>query len=257
LSEQHPSAAAGTVDILLVRHAQTTAYTTDCGLTDQGAEQSWNLGRELGAGIPADEPVTLRTGPARRARETAEHVRLGLAEAARRVAAPAILADLHNLRVWTPAGPLEVTEAFSAYRAAAVDGGQRPLWVRESDMFWERQLRGDDPITLWMRVPLLTFEPPAAVVRRLLDAIAHLVRATAAGPLCVCCTHSGPMRALAAWALGRDLGEPANTEVVRARVRPDLSEGWITYRGATQAFAPSASLEGATDWDVAVAGRRS
>jgi hypothetical protein len=83
-----------------------------------------------------------------------------------------------------------------------------------------------------------------------LGAIAELVRAAASQTLYVCCTHSGPMRALAAWALGRDLGEPGNTEVVRARVRRDLSEGWITYRGAAQAFGPSSSLEWDPDWDI-------
>ena len=100
-------------------------------------------------------------------------------------------------------------------------------------------------------VPLLTFEPPAAVVRRLLAAIASLVREASSRTLYVCCTHSGPMRALAAWALGRDLGEPQNTEVVRARVRRDLSLGWITYRGATQAFAPTSTLDAEAGWGAA------
>jgi broad specificity phosphatase PhoE len=249
---EHLSTDGDAVDLLLVRHGETVAYTSDAGLTEQGVEQSRSWGRELAAGAAADRQVTLLTGPARRARETAEHVHWGLTEGTRAVAEPRTLAELHNFRIRTPSGLLEITEAYPTYEAAAaaVDGGPRPLWLREFDVFWERQVSGDDPITLWMRVPLLTFEPPPAVVRRLLDAIVQLV--PAAGPtLYVCCTHSGPMRALAAWALGRDLGEPRHTEVVRARVRRDLSVGWITYRGVTQPFGPTSSRDGDAGWETA------
>jgi broad specificity phosphatase PhoE len=50
----------------------------------------------------------------------------------------------------------------------------------------------------------------------------------------VCCTHSGPMRAFAAWALGHDAGEPFNTEQVRVRVWPGRGGATVTYRGRTQ-----------------------
>lgn len=259
LGEQHPATGDETVDILLVRHGHTADYTDDSGLTERGVEQSLTWGRQLAAGVPADQLVTLLTGPARRARETAEHARSGLAEGSCVVAQAATLAGLHNFRVQTPSGPREITEAFPGYLAAAahLDGGPRPLWMREIDVFWDEQVRGDDPITLWMRVPLLTFEPPAAVVRRLLAAIAGLVRGASSRTLYVCFTHSGPMRALAAWALGRDLGEPQNTEVVRARVRRDLSAGWITYRGATQAFGPTSTFDAGAGWEaVEPEGRR-
>lgn len=253
MADQHPATGDETVDILLVRHAHTADYTDDSGLTERGVEQSLTWGRQFAAGVPTDQRVTLLTGPAQRARETAEHVRAGLAEGSCVVAPPATLAGLHNFRIRTPSGPQEITEAFPGYRTASgnVDGGPRPLWMREIDVFWDEHVRGDDPITLWMRVPLLTFEPPAAVVRRLLAAMAGLVQEASSRTLYVCCTHSGPMRALAAWALGRDLGEPQNTEVVRARVRRDLSVGWITYRGATRAFGPTSTLDAEAGWEAA------
>ena len=253
MGEQHPATGDETVEILLVRHGHTADYTEDSGLTEHGVEQSRTWGLQFAAGVPGDQEVTLLTGPARRARETAEHVHAGLIEGSCTVALPRTVDGLHNFRVRTPSGLQEITAAFPGYRAAAaqVDGGPRPLWMREIDVFWEEQVRGDDPITLWMRVPLLTFEPPTAVVRRLLAAMDELVQAASGRTLYVCCTHSGPMRALAAWALGRDLGEPQNTEVVRVRVRRDRSLGWITYRGATQAFAPTASREREAGWKAA------
>lgn len=253
MADQHPATGDETVDILLVRHAHTADYTDDSGLSERGVDQSLTWGRQFAAGVPTDQRVTLLTGPAQRARETAEHVRAGLAEGSCVVAPPATLAGLHNFRIRTPSGPQEITEAFPGYRTASgnVDGAPRPLWMREIDVFWDEHVRGDDPITLWMRVPLLTFEPPAAVVRRLLAAMAGLVQEASSRTLYVCCTHSGPMRALAAWALGRDLGEPQNTEVVRARVRRDLSVGWITYRGATRAFGPTSTLDAEAGWEAA------
>ena len=45
------------------------------------------------------------------------------------------------------------------------------------------------------------------------------------------CGHSGPIRAVAAAAVGHDPGEPYNVEDVRIRVFEDREHAIVTYRG--------------------------
>jgi broad specificity phosphatase PhoE len=45
------------------------------------------------------------------------------------------------------------------------------------------------------------------------------------------CGHSGPIRAMAANAVGHDPGEPNNTEDVRIKVYDDFTNAVVTYRG--------------------------
>ena len=45
------------------------------------------------------------------------------------------------------------------------------------------------------------------------------------------CGHSGPIRALAASAVGHDPGEPKNIEDVRIKVYDDHEHAVLTYRG--------------------------
>jgi len=92
---------------------------------------------------------------------------------------------------------------------------------------------GGDPIHFWMTVPLLNFEPPAAVVLRFWAGISRLVAEAPDGGRVYIATHSGPIRAFATWALGHDAGEPYNTEEVRVKVRRSLTEAQVTYRNRT------------------------
>jgi hypothetical protein len=111
--------------------------------------------------------------------------------------------------------------------------GDRPLWLVEIDRFFRIQQGGGDAIHYWMTVPLLSFEPPTAAVLRFWAGVTALVGEVPDGGSVVVATHSGPIRALATWALGHDAGEPYNTEEVRVRVRRDLSEAQVTYRNRT------------------------
>jgi broad specificity phosphatase PhoE len=81
-----------------------------------------------------------------------------------------------------------------------------------------------------MTTPLLTFEPPSVVVLRFWAGIQELVGAAPDSARIVVATHSGPIRAFAAWALGHDAGEPYNVEDVRVKVRRSLNEAQVTYR---------------------------
>jgi hypothetical protein len=155
--------------------------------------------------------------------------------------------EFRNFTVRTPTGEKDVTTAFREYHAVAeryerVALGDRPLWLVEIDRFVRIQRGGGDPIHYWMTVPLLSFEPPTAVVLRFWAGITRLVADAPVGGRVLVATHSGPIRAFATWALGHDAGEPYNLEEVRLKVRRDLSEAQVTYRNRTaEVHVPPAS----------------
>jgi broad specificity phosphatase PhoE len=237
------------LDLHLVRHGETQSYADDAGLTPRGVWQSRRCGHSLSAEVQDGETVSLLCAPTARALQTAVHLRAGLedglAAAGRRarVQGPEMAPEFRNFQVQTPAGLLDPTSAMGEYSSALVRGqwgeaaeiGGKALWLLELGRFWALQTGGGDAIEFWLKCPLLTFEPPAAVVQRIWDGTGRLMAPRARRRRrVICCTHSGPMRAFAAWALGHDAGEPYNVEQVRARVWPGLSRASVTYRGRTQ-----------------------
>ncbi|HKF79153.1 MAG TPA: histidine phosphatase family protein [Candidatus Dormibacteraeota bacterium] len=246
------------VDLHLVRHGETQSYVADAGLTSRGAWQSRSCGHALAREVREGEVVRLLSAPTARAARTAEQVRLGLEDglAARgrtaTVLGPETAAEFRNFQVRTPAGLLDPTRAAGEYRSGLArrgsgEPGPRPLWELELARFWVLQSGGADPIEFWMTNPLLTFEPPAAVVRRVWTGVIRLAAAADGLTRVVCCTHSGPMRAFATWALGHDAGEPFNGEQVRVRVWSSRASAMVTYRGRTQEMSAHPMPDG-TDW---------
>ncbi|HXM56482.1 MAG TPA: histidine phosphatase family protein [Candidatus Dormibacteraeota bacterium] len=258
----HP-ADQTSLDLHLVRHGETQSYLADAGLTPRGTWQSRRCGQGLAAEVRDGEIVRLLCAPTARAAQTADQVRLGLEDGLAAcgrdatVLVPEPSLAFRNFQLLTPAGVLDPTSAAGEYRSALSrpaprQKGARPLWQLELSRFWVLQSGGGDPIEYWMTSPLLTFEPPAAVVRRLW---AGAVRLAASAPSSrhtrvVCCTHSGPMRAFATWALGHDAGEPSNTEQVRVRLWHDRGRALVTYRGRTQEINEPPVREGTPWWDL-------
>ncbi len=105
-----------------------------------------------------------------------------------------------------------------------------PGWLADLARFRRVHVSGGDPIELWLKTPLLGFEPPSVAVRRHWRAI---VAQDAA--LTVVAAHSGPMRALVAHAFGRDLGEPDNLEAVAIHLEGDRAR--VDFRGEAAAIA--------------------
>jgi broad specificity phosphatase PhoE len=231
--------AGAAVELHLVRHGETQSYLADAGLTPRGAWQSRRWGLGLAAEIRQGEIVRLLCAPTARAARTADHVRLGLEDGLAARGQTAVVLDpepaeqFRNFQLDTPAGRLDPTVAAGTYRST-LGGHEHALWRLELSRFWRLQSGGGDPIELWLTNPLLTFEPPAAVVRRFWAGALALAGTGAGHTRVVCCTHSGPMRAFAAWALGHDAGEPHNTEQVRVRIRPGTRRALVTYRGRTE-----------------------
>jgi broad specificity phosphatase PhoE len=250
----------GAIELHLVRHGETQSYLADAGLTPRGTWQSRRLGHELAAEVRDGEAVRLLCAPTARAARTADQLRLGLEDG---LAARGRRADVHgpepaerfrNFQVWTPAGLLDPTGAAGEYRSTlsrqvVLAPGERPLWQLELHRYWVLQSSGADPIEFWLKNPLLAFEPPAAVVRRFWAGAVELGADTGRPTRVVCCTHSGPMRAFATWALGHDAGEPFNTEQVRVRVWPRRGRVTVTYRGRAQEITGPPAAEADAWWE--------
>jgi len=235
------------VDLHLVRHGETQSYVADAGLTPRGAWQSRRWGLALSAQVRDGETIRVLCAPTARAARTADQVRLGVEDGLlawgrqAAVVGPEPMPEFQNFQVWTPFGLMDPTRAAGEYgrrwARRATTGGREP-WLLELGRFYRLQEGGGDPIAFWMTNPLLSFESPAAVVRRFWVAVARLAAEATGRTRFVCCTHSGPMRAFATWALGHDAGEPLNTEEVRVRIWPDRGRAMVTYRGRTQEIGP-------------------
>lgn len=247
-----PAAAARTVtnDVYLIRHGETQGYSTDSGLTPQGAWQAHTYGRTLAKRIKSGETVVFRHAATNRARETAEQIHRGLADGLVQyekditVVEPAPMDEFRNFGFAAPDGRKDVTAAFRQYYALLEEFertamGDRPLWLVEMDRFWRTQQGGGDPIQHWLTIPMLHFEPPSMCVRRFWAGIGRLASEFPGARLAVA-THSGPIRAFAVAAVGYDPGEPYNTEHVRVKLLENRHPGQrqqdatVAYRNRVQ-----------------------
>jgi len=243
-----PPAAAATyrvaAQVHIIRHGETQAYSTESGLTPLGGWQAHRRGFDLSKGIRDGEHVQIVCADTNRARQTAEHLHRGLLDGLdlwrrdAKVSEPRPMREFRNFQVATPDGLRDVTSAFRMYHALMeryerVALGDRPTWLVELDRFWNVQQGGADPIHHWMTIPMLYFEPPASCVRRFWAGFRRLAD-EAPGTRILCATHSGPIRAFAAWAVGYDPGEPYNTEEVLVKLKEGGGEALVAYRNRVQ-----------------------
>jgi broad specificity phosphatase PhoE len=237
-------------DVYLIRHGETQGYSTDSGLTPQGAWQAHTYGRTLARRMTSGETIVFRHAATNRARETAEQIHRGLLdgtvqyEKVLTIVEPEPAAEFCNFRFAAPDGLKDVTAAFRQYNTL-LEGfertavGDRPLWLVEMDRFWRTQTGGGDPIAHWLTIPLMHFEPPSMAVRRLWAGISRL-SAEFPGARVAIATHSGCIRAFAVSALGYDPGEPYNTEHVRVKLLGDTDwsrggrDAMVAYRNRVQ-----------------------
>jgi broad specificity phosphatase PhoE len=253
--EMHPpsGSAEAVVDVHLIRHGETQGYSVNAGLTPMGRWQAHRRGHDLSKGVRDGEPIRIVCAPTPRASESGEQLRRGIEQGLEMwartapVSGPEAMDEFRNFGVWTPSGEKDVTSAFREYHALAERHertaiGERPLWLVELDRFVRIQRGGGDPIAYWMTMPLVSFEPASAVVLRFWAGIIRLVADAQPGTRVLIATHSGPIRALATWALGHDAGEPYNVEEVRVKVRRSLASAQVTYRNRTaEIHVPPAS----------------
>lgn len=227
-------------EVVLLRHGETHGYDGDHGLTDRGERQA----RERGAALAAElKPgATVRMPHARTARGTATAVTL-------RAALLDALGPDHTVDV----GALYPEPWFDNLRFAlngeCVDAsvavterlgleGHLPDWAREFDRFdtdFGATSRAGGPIEYWVRRPTLWFEPPHLAAHRTWRGVVEVGRDAPEGLVVLVSTHSAPMRAFAATAIGDDPGEPENLEEIRVSVRADGS-ATVRFREHTVEF---------------------
>jgi broad specificity phosphatase PhoE len=242
--ERREQAAQAVTDVYFVRHGETQGYSSESGLTPLGSWQAHRRGQELARRVMNGHTVRMACAETNRARQTAEHIRRGLLDGMALFGREATVGEIvgypefQNFGVWTPEGLRDVTSAFRLYAREIeayerVSMGERPGWLVEIDRFWKIQNGGGDPITHWLTMPLMYFEPPVSAVRRFWAGLLRIHRETP-GNSVVVATHSGPIRAFATWAMGYDPGEPFNTEFVRVRLIDGGLTALVLYRNRVQ-----------------------
>ena len=211
-------------EIRLLRHGETAGYTGDLGLSDRGRDQARTAAAALAA--EAHGELALLHAPSVRARVTAEVLAEELGAAGAQVDGPRVERGFANFTVAAGGDVREQAEVFGEYAdAEPTPLEDLPGWLADLARFRTVHESGGDPIELWLKVPLLGFEPPAVTVRRYWRAI----RALPDAALTVVAAHSGPMRALVAHAFCRDLGEPDNLEAVAVHLTGDRAR--VDFRG--------------------------
>ena len=231
------------IEVRLIRHGQTQGYITDGALTPLGRWQAHRKGQDLAKGLKEGMTVRFPHAPTARASETAEGVRSGVLQALSRYGIHDVNVEdpfphdaFKNFQVWAGGREVDVTAAFQEF-AEIHEGyqrfgvGDRPGWITEMNRFYRVLQAGGDPITVWLTQPLVYFEPPMIVVRRHWQGITEIVEDSGPNTAIYMSGHSGPIRAVAASAVGHDPGEPNNTEDVRIKIYEDHEHAVLTYRG--------------------------
>ena len=237
-----PAAVAN--DVFLVRHGETDALDELGDLSEQGRWQAHSYGRRLSTELHNGERVVVVHAGSQRAASTAAHAVDGLGEACAERGIDVEIEDagaapeFANFGFAGPTGPVDIVEAFAAYRAGVdpawqVDPADPPLWAFELDRLWKIQLSGGDPVQHWLTTPSIHAEPAAMVVRRVWGGIQRLGDEHPGARLLIA-THGGVARAFALAALGYDPGDPYNAEHVRAKILTGRNDALVSYRNRHQ-----------------------
>ncbi len=230
------------VDVRLLRHGQTQGYSTDAGLSPLGRWQAHRRGQELSRGMKPGMRIRFVHAQTARATETALALREGFCEGLARYGVKAEVEQLRpshhfrNFQVWCDGQELDVTSAFMKFATQLEvhetrKAGDWPGWLTEMERFWNVESAGGDPITHWLTNPMQYFEPAALCVRRFWKGVLEETEGAGSNVRVFVCTHSGPIRAVAAAAVGHDPGEPFNLEDVRIRLFGDRKHAVVSYRG--------------------------
>ena len=214
--------------MVLLRHGETVGYDADLGLTPLGERQARERGATLAKEIAPGTDVRMPHARTARATATAEALRAALVDQLDEGDGTTVgplygEADLTNLRFALHGDVVDTSVAVTT--RLRLPDGELPDWAREFDRFdsdYRAVAAQGGPIEYWLRNPTLYFEPPQLAALRLWRAVATFGTSAGDRPLLVVATsHSGPMRAIVATAIGRDPGEPHNLEDVRIRVSAD------------------------------------
>ena len=122
-----PPGAARAVsnDVYLIRHGETQGYSTDSGLTPQGAWQAHTYGNTLAKRVKNGETVVFRHAETNRARETAEQIHRGFVDGLAQyekdveISEPSGMDEFRNFQFATPDGSAGRDRCFPPIPGAA------------------------------------------------------------------------------------------------------------------------------------------
>jgi broad specificity phosphatase PhoE len=186
--------------LILLRHGEVASHRGDIPITDAGREQAEEAGRRL-ADLGA---VRLLTGATRRAQETGDGVRAGLAAAGAAVTGPEVAFALRNPDLYLAGHRVDMVSSPEAF--AAQVPGLAPGLVTEVP-FFAGFLTAPDRIEFWLR----SADPPgdgAAAVAARIAAFARSLGDVNRADVVVAVTHSPVLRAVAVGGGLDDPGEP-------------------------------------------------
>lgn len=216
--------------IIFFRHGKNVSYNWDSGLTDEGVAQARQAAMRLVETLGRDTAVTLYCGPSARTTETARLFHQLLVEHLGKLSSPPIpCADLADPWLLVDGVRRLPTEVYREIRQAYENGVMSPEQAKFFETFWEC----DDPIGYLLNSYSTFAENREQVLKRLLQFFQRVARENRDG-LTVAVTHSGPLRTLLEYAMGKDVPVPAYCESVALEVEKDAPLTLrLTYQGRT------------------------
>jgi broad specificity phosphatase PhoE len=207
--------------LLLLRHGEVLSHRGDHPLSEAGRAQAEEAGRRLaGAGLGS---VRLLSGSTRRARETAELVRDGLAGAdpAASVRGPEVAFALRNPDIYLAGARVDMVSSPEAFADQVPGLGPDAVLAVPFFAGW---FGVPDRIEWWLRHPSPPGDDAAAAAARIAAFAASLGDEGAAAPdTVVGVTHSPLLRAVSLTFTGVDPGEPSYLTGFGVEVLPDGS----------------------------------
>lgn len=188
--------------LYLLRHSIVASHRGDVPITDEGRAIARDVGLRLGR---AEPKIRFLYGSTARARQTAEAVAAGAAEAGAIVEAPREAFALRNPDIYVAGARVNMVSSFDAVAEqvpglSAEDAAAVP--------FFQGFIGAADRVGWWLREANPPGETAAAVAARMVSFASSLADGPAADAATVAVTHSPILRACAQELLGQDPGEP-------------------------------------------------
>jgi broad specificity phosphatase PhoE len=224
--------ADAAVTVWLVRHGAVASHRGDVALTERGARDAEAAGERLAAMLELGAVVEFLHAPTRRALETAEAMRRGIARAVPtdggiRIGNPRSEQAIRNPDLYVAGTRVEMVTSVEAL-AAQLPPGLLTTDAVANNEFFARFWAAADPMRVWLDDDDPPGERRSDVARRFFAYARSLTDIVAEHPRhYVCVTHSGPMRAiLREYVTHEDPGEPEYAEAIQLRFDSRQSPAW-------------------------------
>jgi broad specificity phosphatase PhoE len=224
--------AAAAVTVWLFRHGAVASHRGDVALTERGARDAEAAGERLATVLEPGAALEFLHAPTRRALETAEAIRRGVAravptDAGITVGNPHSEQAIRNPDLYIAGTRVEMVTSIQAL-AAQLPPGLLTTDAVANNEFFVRFWAARDPMRVWLDDDDPPGERRSDVARRFFAYARSLTDIVAEHPRhYVCVTHSGPMRAiLREYVTQQDPGEPEYAEAIQLRFDRGLVPAW-------------------------------